>query len=222
MKFEEIIELERWQSIQDILASIINISLRTVNKKGEIITRPSAMAELCSNVLNDNEQAVEICWQWFPEMVNVLGSDDKLKYYERQCPFKLINFVVPFDLGGEQSIYLVIGPINFENKLISSEVVQVFQEQGVDPKRVLECLGKLPQVRQEQLQYIVDFLRTVVVFLTNKDTLLPANEKGAVNLDKETIGKLLKSFLELSTDRREKSQYYCLFSFAEGRCYQQK
>ncbi|MCP4649139.1 MAG: GAF domain-containing protein [PVC group bacterium] len=198
MKFEEIIEVKHWQNIQNTLSSIVNISLRTVNDSGEIIVRPSNSAALCMDVLTDYPEAIEECWQWFPQLAQQMKSCQESKYYQIPCPFGLVNFALPINIGADQRMNLIIGPVNFENSIDVSVVINSLQKLGIKDKRTQECFDKLPKISSSQLQYIVNFLQTVIQLMKRLNIFRQDSETKVFTLEKESINSFLKIFLELS------------------------
>ncbi|MFH2137622.1 MAG: PocR ligand-binding domain-containing protein [Candidatus Omnitrophota bacterium] len=198
MNFEDIIEPKRWQSIQNILSSIINISLRTVSNSGEIIVRPSNSPEVCADILGESQEAVEECWQWFPQLTDKLKKSDRNKYYESICPFGLLNFALPFYFVDELLGYMVIGPVNFENKVNNKQLKEKINNFDIDEKKFLNCYDKLPKLSHARIEHVIGLLRIVISFMPR---LVGIDTKTGVKSfisDKKAVNVLLKTFLELS------------------------
>lgn len=54
---ENILDLEKWETLQDALAEVTRLAILTVNYKGTPITKHSGCSDFCNQVRNDNELA---------------------------------------------------------------------------------------------------------------------------------------------------------------------
>ncbi len=198
MKFEELVEVKRWQNIQDILSAIIKISLRTVDQDGRIIVQPSNMPKICLDVIGSYPQAVKKCWQWFPNLVNHLKRQDDLKCSENICPMGLVNFSLPVRFDNAQNIYVIVGPLVFENSDIRAQLSSRIKEFAINEQKFFEHFDKLPAIKAFELKNIIEFLKWVASFIEQLNAFQQTCESKNFIFDKEAISALLKTFLELA------------------------
>jgi ligand-binding sensor protein/putative methionine-R-sulfoxide reductase with GAF domain len=198
MKFDEIIDVKHWQTIQDVFSVIIGISLRTIDSKGEIIVRPSNMPLICEDAVAKSPAARKKCWQWYPQLSQTIAPDKTQGFYENVCPMGLVNFVMPISFNDAETVFLIVGPLVYEDSKQDTHLTERLQDSGVDESKFFECFNQLPVISLGKLNNIVEFLSAITAFMAKlKDFDKRANSEGFV-FDNEQVGFLLKTFLELA------------------------
>ena len=198
MKFDEIIDVKHWQNIQNAFSSIIGISLRTIDSNGEIIVRPSNLAAICQEAVSESPIARKKCWQWYPQLAKNIDQAKTNGFYENICPLGLVNFIMPISLNNTETVFLIVGPLVYEDSKKDTHLTQRINDAEVDEAKFFECFNKLPTISLSKLNNIVEFLNAITAFVAKlKDFDRRANSKGFV-FDNEQVGFLLKTFLELS------------------------
>ncbi|MCK4995052.1 MAG: PocR ligand-binding domain-containing protein [Candidatus Omnitrophica bacterium] len=198
MKFSEIIGDNHWQNVQDTFSSIVGMAIRTVDVKGEIVVRPSNMPSVCSEAAATSEIAKEKCLQWYPKLIASIKKREFKKYYENVCPLGLVNFAVPIALDNADPVFLILGPVVLEDSKRDVKFTQRIQETGIDEEKFFNCFNQLPAVNAAKMESVVDFSTGITKFMKTLGSLTSANEKEKVIFDKEQVGMLLKTFLELA------------------------
>lgn len=189
-------KVKHWQNIQNILSSIIKISLRTVDQEGKILVQPAQMPVLCSQIVANSPQAVKRCWQWFPNLAEHLKKQNIETYAQSICPLGLINFAIPLNFNNNSTNFLIIGPIIFEKNNFNTQATYRYKEIGIDEKIFFECLNNLPKIKESELKEIVEFLKSAASYIAKLNSTPPITKTEKSVLDKTTINNLLKTFLE--------------------------
>jgi len=198
MKFDEIIDVKHWQGIQDSFSSIIGISLRTIDSNGEIIVRPSNPADICQEAVAESPIARKKCWQWYPQLVKNIDLTKTNGFYENMCPLGLVNFTMPISFSDTETVFLIVGPLVYEDSKKDAHFSQRINDAGVDEAKFFECFNKLPTISLSKLNNIAEFLNAITSFMSKlKDFDKIKNTKDFV-FDNEQVGFLLKTFLELA------------------------
>jgi ligand-binding sensor protein/putative methionine-R-sulfoxide reductase with GAF domain len=198
MKFDEVIDVKHWQNIQDIFSAIINVPLKTVDSNGEIIVRPSNMAAICQDAVSESPIARKKCWQWYPKLAKQMAQGKTNGFYESVCPLGLVNFAMPISFNDTETVFLIVGPLVYEDQTKDTNITKRLQEHQVDESKFFECFNKLPSMSMVTIRGIVEFLKAITSFMSKlKDFDIKTKEKDFV-LDNEKIGYLLKTFLELA------------------------
>ncbi len=198
MKFSEIIGDNHWQNVQDTFSSIVGMAIRTVDVKGEIVVRPSNMPSVCSEAAATSEIAKEKCLQWYPKLIASIKKREFKKYYENVCPLGLVNFAVPIALDNADPVFLILGPVVLEDSKRDVKFTQRIQETGIDEEKFFNCFNQLPAVNAAKMESVVDFSTGITKFMKTLGSLTSVDEKEKVIFDKEQVGMLLKTFLELA------------------------
>jgi len=198
MKFSEIIGVNHWQTVQDILSSIVGMSIRTVDEKGETVVQPSNVPTVCTEAAATSDVARKKCWQWYPKLAAVLKKQEPKKYSEFVCPLGLVNFALPLILDNADPVFLILGPVVFEDGKKDVKLKQRIQETGMDEEKFFKCFNQLPAVNTAKMESIVDFSMGITKFMKTLGSLTSSEEKQKVIFSKEQVGLLLKTFLELA------------------------
>ncbi len=198
MKFSEIIGTKHWQIVQDILSSIVGMSVRTVDEKGEIVVQPSNVPTVCTEAVATSAVARKKCWQWYPKLTAFLKKQEPKKYYENVCPLGLSNFAVPMIIDNAEPVWLILGPVVFQDSKKDVKLTQRIQEAGIDEEKFFSCFNQLPAVSAAKMESVFDFSMGITKFMKTLGSLTSPDEKEKVIFDKEQIGFLLKTFLELA------------------------
>ncbi len=198
MKFSEIVGINHWQNVQDILSSIMGMSIRTVDENGQIIVRPSNVPSICTEAAATSAVAREKCWQWYPKLAELLEKQEPKKYGEFICPLGLANFALPLLLDNVDPVFLILGPVVFEDSKKDMKLTQRIQETGIDEEKFFSCFNQLPAVSAAKMESVVDFSMGITKFMKTLGSLTFPEAKEKVVFSKEQVGLLLKTFLELA------------------------
>ncbi|MCG2710870.1 MAG: PocR ligand-binding domain-containing protein [Candidatus Omnitrophica bacterium] len=198
MKFSEIIGVNHWQKVQDIFSSIVGMSIRTVDVKGEIVVRPSNVPLVCSEAVAACPAAREKCRQWYPKLAALLKNQKIKKYYDSVCPLGLANFALPLILDNAEPVFLILGPVVLEYGKKDVKLTRRIQETGIAEEKFFNCFNQLPAVSAVKMESVVDFSIGITKFMKTLGSLTTGNEKEKVIFNKEQVGLLLKTFLELA------------------------
>jgi ligand-binding sensor protein/putative methionine-R-sulfoxide reductase with GAF domain len=198
MKFDELIDVKHWQNIQDLFSSIIGVSLRTVDQNGEIIVRPSNIPVICAEPVADSPFARKKCWQWYPKLAAHLNKQPAGRWSENICPLGLANCAMPIVFNNTETVYMVAGPLVFENSPKDIRLTERMQEAGVDEQRFFEGFNLLPALGTADIERITEFLGSITVFMASLETHGKNSGDGCFVFEKENIGSLLKVFLEVA------------------------
>ena len=198
MKFSEIIDNNHWQNVQDILSSIVGMCIRTIDLEGKIIVRISNVPSICSEAAATSVLAREKCLQWYPKLAAFLKKQELKKYSEFICPLGLVNFSIPLILDNTEPVFLILGPVVLEDGKGDVKFTQRIQETKIDEEKFFECFNQLPAVSIANMESVVDFSSGITKFMKTLGSLTSGHEKERVIFNKEQIGLLLKTFLELA------------------------
>jgi ligand-binding sensor protein len=72
-EFKDLVGIQDWQKIQDIFSAVTNISLRTVDPEGKLITNPSGQTSFCKNFLKDSTYGKKVCGDCLPTFLGGKG-----------------------------------------------------------------------------------------------------------------------------------------------------
>jgi len=198
MKFSEIIDVNQWKNIQDIVSSIVGMPLKIIDKNGEIIVPPSNIPAVCNEAVGSSAAARKKCWQWYPQIADYLNKQDGKKYYEYVCPLGMVNFAMQLVLNNSEPAYLIFGPIVVEDSEEDTRLGERIQKNGIDEEKFFECFNQLPAVSSSMIHSTAEFSNTIISFMKTLSALGGKSQKHKIIFNKDQINFLLKSFLDLA------------------------
>ncbi len=108
-EFKDLVGIQDWQKIQDTFSALTNISLRTVDPEGELITNTSGQTSLCKNFLKDSAYGKKVCGDCLPTFLGGKGVVDRNFCFV--CQLGFYNFFAPLKVDNKVKAYIVLGPV---------------------------------------------------------------------------------------------------------------
>lgn len=65
----ELVNMNKWQQIQDYFSEVIGVGLRTFDLEGNSLTRPSGTPRFCSGVVGDSPLGLKRCRNCHPRPI---------------------------------------------------------------------------------------------------------------------------------------------------------
>lgn len=180
------------------MSSIVGMSLKIVDKNGEIIVPPSNIPAVCQEAADSSATARKKCWQWYPQIAAYLNKQDGKKYYEYVCHLGMVNFAMQLALNDSEPVYLIFGPIVLEEAKEDVHLSERIQKNGIDEERFFKCFNQLPAVNNSMIDSTVEFSEAIIAFMKTLSALGGKAQKHKIVFNKEQIGFLLKTFLDLA------------------------
>lgn len=155
------------QEMQDSFAEVANVSLRTVDPKGKLITRISNAASLCSDALQGNTAKESLCSDCLPSFLGGRGIVDEDLSFE--CLPGLTSYLVPLKVCFSETSslivgYMVVGPIIFIKRKSREEFDAVAAEFGLDPYQLWSFVLELRVFSYQGIHSLLDMIEN----LTNR------------------------------------------------------
>jgi len=106
IKFDDIIDIAKFQVIQDYFAQVLGLSLIVINPKGLTLTRPSGPVSFTSRIFRCSIE------MRFEERFNCLCGKRTCDWREgNRCHDHFYDFAVPLKAGGKILAYVIAGPV---------------------------------------------------------------------------------------------------------------
>ncbi|MCM8824000.1 MAG: PocR ligand-binding domain-containing protein [Candidatus Omnitrophica bacterium] len=176
INFTDIVDRDKWQEIQDRFSEVLKVTLFTVDRYGNCITRCSLAPRLCQEVMTITIESAKVCSDCHRR---VLVNAEKSWKEGYLCPIGLYFFPVPLKIKEVTLGYLIVGPVvlgkrdestykeRIENLGIDIDIfldalreIKVFSFYGI--KSVIELLYDL-SVQILSTNFIVDKFLTVLL-----------------------------------------------------------
>ena len=190
IKFDDIIDHQRWQVIQDYFAEVLGIPLRTVNNKGLLVTRPSKPGLCCPEILNTSiEKNLDELLSWALD-----GPKQNWKEGTNLCA-NFYDFSIPLKVGKERIASVIAGPVIVGNRLPSQKYQEIAITLNVDAEKFLNAVRDLKSFSFHGIKLVLELIHEVGCSLCEKGYQKMQALKASAGLTEYTE-KLLKALLE--------------------------
>ena len=157
----DIINLHEWQSTQDALAEVLELSLRAFTCEGVPFSRASKESSFCKNIKSKTPDA--------PDILSVCELKKKLETLKTgkedlsvKCHFGLSAFIVPIEaVAGRVVLYLVIGPVALQAKKNIEEYTREARRIGINSDDVVDEIVALRVFSHNKIDAISRLLKGI-------------------------------------------------------------
>jgi len=133
----ELVNIEDWQKIQETFSEILGLTLRTIDIKGNPITRVSGPNRLQDIIPQESETYSKLCTE-------ILESTDKVEIEEPtsfKAPFDLDIYLLPIKAFGERVVaYIIVRPIILNRRKTKAEYADEATKINVDLDHLMDIL----------------------------------------------------------------------------------
>ena len=199
-KFETLIDIKKWQNIQDIFSSITDIYLRTVDPKGKALTAPSGEPALYRKFLLKactTDKSSTTCMPTFLGGDSVV--DNNLSYY---CPPGLHNFIVPLALEENNVLAnVIIGPVILVARKTKDYYDQIADELGADREGFWKAIQEIRVLSFFRIQAIVELVKEIGSYILQLAVrkVNPADDiSGMISAREPKFTQILDKFLNVA------------------------
>lgn len=194
--FKELVDINEWQKVQDTFSKIINISLRTMDSEGRLLTSPSRQPRLCKELLKETTYGSDVCGPCLPTFLGGKAVIDKNLSFI--CPPGFHNFIAPLRINNKVLAYTVLGPVILVMRRPKEQYRQLAEELGVDLENLWQEISEIRVISFHRVQSLVELIRRVgeyVLVLTYNNLTMG---KKVVKTASRNIGELLNLLLSLA------------------------
>lgn len=209
LNLKDVLEIDKFQKIQDDIAEATEMSIITVDFKGKPATKHSRCSEFCK-LMRANKTYSEVC-----ERCDSRGGLEAArleKPYIYRCHRGLIDFATPIIVNGQYLGSVMAGQvlieddndIEFEDIMVTKDDFEDLEEE--EREKILNAYKRLPVIKQKRLEavaemmfhisnYIVEeaFLKIAQKELNEKNIKFMESKKAQAELEKEYKSCQLKA-----------------------------
>ncbi|MFH1868707.1 MAG: PocR ligand-binding domain-containing protein [Candidatus Omnitrophota bacterium] len=159
--FSELVNTQDWQAIQDSLAEVLEISIRTFSLDGKIITKTSRSNRFLEEILPKVRKNGGFCKECLlsnnVESIRYLSKEVNIK-----CPFGMNTFVIPVKAAGERTIaYLVIGPVILSARKNIFEYAEDAKEIGIKLEKLSDALIEISLFSHSRINSVINLAKKI-------------------------------------------------------------
>ena len=158
---EDLIDIEKWQKIQDHFADVIGITIRTVDLEGRLLTKPSKPTRFCHDIVAISKVGSEKCGNsCMPNSISGLQQHEK--YFRFVCHLGLCNLLIPILATGDILIaHILVGPIMAGKRLEIDECRKIADKLGIDIEEFMDGLREIKLFSFGGIESIGELLQDV-------------------------------------------------------------
>ena len=198
--FKDIIDIERWKNIQGHFSEVLKVGLRTVDKKGSLIIKPSMPLKLCDERMK-SAGADSIC-NCRPKALERFEAEWK---EGRVCPGGMHNFFVPLQIKQKTLAYLAVGPVILGIRREESTYRLNAEKIGINTEEFLEAVRGIKVFSFYGIKSVIELLYDIGAYiceLSYQDVALKGIVPDAPDMLSRVhdfyFDKLLEALLEVS------------------------
>lgn len=198
LNFRDIVDIPKWQQIQDNFAAVTKICLRTVDPHGIDVTKPSSKPLLCQELHHDSSVARKICGNCLPTFLGGKGVVDKNLNFS--CLPGVHNFVAPLRInGGDAWAYILVGPLILVMRRPKEEYRQIAEDVNLTLDDIWSALLEMRVLSFQGAQSLVELIKDVGEYNLKLAYRNSMRERELVmNLELPKLGKILEVLLEVA------------------------
>jgi ligand-binding sensor protein/putative methionine-R-sulfoxide reductase with GAF domain len=194
--FADLISTREWQKIQEGFAAVTDVGLRTVDSKGDDLTKPSGQPRLCTHILKDHY--LKVSGACMPTFLGGRGVVDRNLSF--LCQHGLSNFVAPLRVPGNGSAiaYLILGPVVLVMRRAKEEYRKLAEELNIDLEEFWKALLEIKVISFQSARSLVELIKYVGEYSLNLAHKTLMREKIGYPEDSPDFGRFLNSLLEVA------------------------
>ena len=207
IKLENIIDLKKWHKIQDLFASVIGVSIYTLDREGDLIISPSKITRLCVELRQNAFSCPETCIDCVGHAVNSFLEKQKNHV---SCVAGLDNFIVPIMVEELHVVgFLVVGPVLLGGRRKDDVYRAVCEEIGIDFEIYIDALREVKVFSHASMHSVISLLSDTINYIVKLGYqkkkvelwfpgFLNSNENSQNAYTKLYLNKLLNSSLDIA------------------------
>jgi ligand-binding sensor protein len=160
LSIEKILNLEKWQPIQDSLAKVTKLAIITVDYKGVPVTAHSSCNSFCTKVRSDPELRT-LCQKCDSRAgLEAVRTNEPFIYL---CHFGIVDVAIPFTVYGNYIGALMVGQVRLPagSQLKLEHIIP----QTVSPEHFSADYNLLPEMSYAEIQLIAHSLNHICNYI---------------------------------------------------------
>lgn len=197
LSLKKLIDAQGWQKIQNNFSAVTGVCLRTVDPQGGLITKPSAMPRLCSELLRESPLKKKICGECLPTFLGGKGVVDRNLSFT--CQAGLCNFVTPLRIENSVLGYIILGPVVLVMRKNKEQYRQLGEELMLELDELWGALLEIKAVSFQGVRSLIELIRDVGEYTIKLAyQAIARKEEVVMALDASKLSRLLNALLEVA------------------------
>jgi len=194
LEIRNIIDIKKWQSIQDSFSAITELGLRIVDPKGSALTLPSGEPRLCRELLNDQAMKNRFCGRCLPTFLGGKGVVDRNLNFVTCAGMH--NCLAPLKVENKVFAYLVMGPVILVWRKTKEQYASTADDLGLELDDLWNALLEIKVVSFNWAQSLMEFIRDIFEYILKLSYQATFKTKEAVSVDILKLNRILEVLLD--------------------------
>jgi len=200
----DLITLDSWERIQNHFAEVLNVTIRTVDNEGNLITRPSNPTRICEEVLGNSASGITKCGRCLPPYFGEKINKERCQE-GYQCHLGFHNYCIPVTISENDTIAnVMLGPVLLGKRREPNGYRQKARELGIDPERIIDCITEIKLFTFTGIMSVVELIDDIICNIVQLgysrmklERIIPLPKLGKI-VHKFHIDKILSALLDVS------------------------
>lgn len=168
--FRNLIDIKRWQEVQEHFSQVIGTPIRTVDPDGNLIIAASeGQARLCQEAADSSPAGAAKCKECFSPSLDDLKADELWKE-GIQCHLGLYNFAIPISLPDKHAIaYILVGPVILGERQKPDQYRKESEAFSIDFDKFAEALLEIKAFSFSAIHSVIELLFDVFSHIAEVD-----------------------------------------------------
>ena len=194
---KNLIEIKKWQKIQDNFSAITDVSLRTIDAKGNPLLLPSREPRLCKQLLKDHPLKDKICGWCLPTFLG--GREVVDRNLSFTCHAGLCSFIAPLRAEGRVFGYTIVGPVILVMRKSKEQYKKAAEELNLDLDEFWNALLEIKVISFQGIQSVVELIKDLGEYTIKLAYQEKTKGKETVMTpDSPKLTRLLNALLEVA------------------------
>jgi len=184
----DVIDLQQWRKIQELFADAIGVSIYTVDRRGNLLIKPSKPARICEEVRNSTLFGLKTCTDFMIRNIQIFLETQRETI---SCPCGLMNFVVPITVNEKEMIgFVIVGPVIVGGRKKKEEYAAICEQLGINVDTFTDALAEIKVLSHKSADSVIMLLREAITYMVK------------LGYQKNKLEQWLPGFLKLSEANR--------------------
>ena len=209
MKLDKILDINKWQVLQDSLAQVTKLAIITVDHRGTPITRHSDARPFCKHV-RDNEKLKEYCQRCDSRAgLEAVRTNSPYIYL---CHCKIVDVAIPIDVDDKYMGAVMAGQVRLPDGERDAALEQILVSPATDffsSNEVRAMYEAIPTLSYEEIaraaRMLHDLCHYIVEEAVSKNLILNAYERVTPQKTAGRAPDFFKTEIEDITDAHTKA-----------------
>jgi ligand-binding sensor protein len=157
----DLIDVPRWQKVQDLYAEVTDVGIRTVDEDGKLLSKPSNLPRFCTDVMTMSAVGLERCSHCDSSFAN-MDINGRRTHYSYPCHAGLRVLVVPITLDCRPVLYVMVGPVLFGAHEQPGRYQKIAEELKLDYEQFMDAIREIKVFSFNKIHAVTQLLKEVM------------------------------------------------------------